>query len=367
MKSKIEKLSWQVLRCSQKELRLDITLKCGQSFRWKTNELEGETCYVGVLHNQVVVMKQDEENICYASLNGKLEANVLTDYFNLSVNLEELYSTWSKVDPIFLKISSSYPGVRMLRQDPVENLFSFICSANNNIQRIQGMVEKMAKEYGSNIGDFEGETYYTFPTVEALAQDGVEDTLRKLGFGYRAKYIEESARRLISLGGEKYLYNLRDMEYKEARENLLTLSGIGPKVADCILLMSLDQPSAVPVDTHVFQIAKQYLPHLNTVKTVTSKVYSEIGDFFRELYGEYAGWAHSVLFSADLRHLKNLQHPESHESETNPESKPEKGKGEKLTNTNKNSKNGEKVEKTKRSGSVEKKATKKQKKPAVKK
>ena len=88
----------------------------------------------------------------------------------------------------------------------------------------------------------------------------------------------------------------------------MKLSGIGPKVADCILLMSLDKTDAIPVDTHMFQIAaKSYLPHLKGCKSVTDKVYWEIGDHFRSLYGDYAGWAHSVLFSADLPHLKSLE------------------------------------------------------------
>ena len=87
----------------------------------------------------------------------------------------------------------------------------------------------------------------------------------------------------------------------------MKLSGIGPKVADCILLMSLDKTDAIPVDTHMFQIAAQkYLPHLRQHKSVTDKVYMEIGNHFRGLYGPYAGWAHSVLFSADLRHLQNV-------------------------------------------------------------
>ena len=92
----------------------------------------------------------------------------------------------------------------------------------------------------------------------------------------------------------------------------MKLSGIGPKVADCILLMSLDKTDAIPVDTHMFQIAaKSYLPHLKGCKSVTDKVYSEIGDHFRSLYGDYAGWAHSVLFSADLEHLKHIEKGEA--------------------------------------------------------
>merc|ERR1711915_107993 len=117
------------------------------------------------------------------------------------------------------------------------------------------------------------------------------------------------------MGGESWIHQLRKLDYKDAKEKLLTLSGIGPKVADCILLMSLDQPSSVPVDTHVFQIAKQYLPHLNNCKTVTAKIYTEIGDHFRGLYGEYAGWAHSVLFSADLRHSQNLKENKDEEKD----------------------------------------------------
>ena len=113
------------------------------------------------------------------------------------------------------------------------------------------------------------------------------------------------------MGGKKYLLELRSKPYAEAREALLKLSGIGPKVADCILLMSLDKTDAIPVDTHMFQIAaKSYLPHLKGCKTVTDKVYSEIGNHFRSLYGDYAGWAHSVLFSADLGHLKHIENRE---------------------------------------------------------
>lgn len=178
------------------------------------------------------------------------------------------------------------------------------------------MVENLAKEYGNKLDAFDGEDYYCFPSIHKLAQPGVEAKLRDLGFGYRAKYIEESAKKILQLGGEEWLISLRTLEYAEAKQNLIQLSGIGPKVADCILLMSLDQASSIPVDTHVFQIAQRYLPHLKNNKTVTAKVYAEIGDYFRNLYGPYAGWAHSVLFSADLKHLQDLkQHTGKEESQ----------------------------------------------------
>ncbi len=121
-----------------------------------------------------------------------------------------------------------------------------------------------------------------------------------------------------------WLTGLRKQQYSDARKSLIQLQGIGPKVADCILLMSLDQPGAVPVDTHMFNIAKQYLPHLNKTKTVTDKVYAEIGDHFRALYGGHAGWAHSVLFSADLKHIQKSLENQTNKIKMDPVTTPTK-------------------------------------------
>jgi len=304
-------LKWRKFLCPKNSLRLDITLKCGQSFRWKLLQPQSFSCesavYIGVLQSRLLLLCQDDSNIFYHCVNQPSDEGIedkLRDYFQLKIDLPSLYTEWAKNDPVFDEISQDYPGVRMLRQDPLENVFSFICSANNNIARISGMVEKMCVEYGEFVTEFETIKYYSFPQLENLCQVEVEAKLRELGFGYRAKYIQQSAAFILSKGGVPWLCSHRDMSYSEARQSLLRLAGVGPKVADCVLLMSLDQAGAVPVDTHMFNIAKQYLPHLEQHKTVTDKVYLEIGNHFRSLYGEYAGWAHSVLFSADLKHLK---------------------------------------------------------------
>ena len=293
---------------------MDLIL--GQSFRWKvlppTNLFSippvpsNSSIYIGVLFKKLILLSQDDKNVYYLSVNNDCEKTEeqLKDYFQLSTNLSQLYQTWSDNDSIFEKLSNTYQGVRILRQDPVENLFSFICSANNNISRISGMVEKMCTTYGDLVCKLGEEEYFSFPPLEALSVPGVEEKLRELGFGYRAKYIQQSAKSILDKGGVSWLTGLRKQQYSDARKSLIQLQGIGPKVADCILLMSLDQPGAVPVDTHMFNIAKQYLPHLNKTKTVTDKVYAEIGDHFRSLYGGHAGWAHSVLFSADLKHIQ---------------------------------------------------------------
>ena len=121
---------------------------------------------------------------------------ILKDYFQLHIKLEDLYKSWSEADKNFSSVSKQFTGIRMLRQDPVECLFSFICSSNNHISRITSMVDKLAEHYGQKILDtscVDGVEFYTFPKVEALAAKGVEDHLRELGFGYRAKYIQVCA------------------------------------------------------------------------------------------------------------------------------------------------------------------------------
>lgn len=315
-------LQWRKFKCKKSELRIDITLKCGQSFRWKllpatstasaspTSKIPAnQSVFAGVLKDKLLLLTQDEENVLYCCVNNQScdkTESLLKDYFQLKINLSKLYKEWSLKDPIFKEICKSFEGVRILRQDPVENVFSFICSANNNISRISGMVEKMCSTYGELVDTFENEKYYSFPSVESLCSSEVEEKLRELGFGYRAKYIHQSAKFISAHGGESWLLNHRKMSYSDARKSLLQLQGVGPKVADCILLMSCDQPSAVPVDTHMFSIAKQYKPELSRTKTVTDKVYQEVSELFRDMYGEYAGWAHSVLFSADLKYFQKI-------------------------------------------------------------
>lgn len=335
--------------CPIKELRLDKTLACGQSFRWKEN-IPGT--WVGVLAGRVWKLKQNENEIFYATHGNFMqqpskiekrpptkkhrklskkgttekmtrtveekhiwcenlgnecdnELNILSDYLQLSVKLQDLYAQWSHKDPNFREKSENFQGVRMLRQHPVENLFSFICSSNNHISRISSMVEKLCENYGEKITEIDGQAYFAFPSISSLAGEGVEEKLRQLGFGYRAKYISSSAHYLSENGGEDFLFSLREKPYEEAKQQLMKLNGVGAKVADCVCLMSMDKAGAIPVDTHVWQIAsRDYIPKLKQSKSLTDNLYKEIGDHFRSLWGPYAGWAHSVLFTADLKKFK---------------------------------------------------------------
>uniref|UniRef100_A0A1B0CTL2 N-glycosylase/DNA lyase n=1 Tax=Lutzomyia longipalpis TaxID=7200 RepID=A0A1B0CTL2_LUTLO len=231
--------------------------------------------------------------------------DLLAMYFRLNVDLDALYTNWCKAHNHFKTTASHFHGIRVLNQDPVENLFSFICSQNNHISRISSMVEKLCTKYGKKICDYEGNAFHAFPDVESLAQKNIESDLRSNGFGYRAKYFQKSAQQIIQKGGLIWFGKLENMDYKDARAELMSLTGIGPKVADCICLMSLNHLEAIPVDTHVYQIAgAHYLKKLPKNKSVTAKIYLEIGDEFRRIYGQEAGWAQTVLFCSDLRQFK---------------------------------------------------------------
>ncbi|CAH1116988.1 unnamed protein product [Phaedon cochleariae] len=302
---------WFKLLCKSTELQLLGTLNGGQSFRWKKC-IEGiQEQWIGVFANRVWILTQEPdcilykvyEPVCKCDLESEsFYNNLLRQYFQLDLNLEQYYAEWSKNDPFFKDAAKQFYGIRILKQDVTENIFSFICSSNNHISRISSMVEKLATFYGEEICELKGIKYHSFPNVETLAGKSVEEKLKSNGFGYRAKYISKSAEFIVNEGGKEWLDELKNMNYPDAKKSLMVLTGIGAKVADCICLMSLGHLESIPVDTHVYQIAKRfYMPKLANNKTVTDKIYNEIGDHFRKLYGPLAGWAHTVLFCADLK------------------------------------------------------------------
>ncbi|XP_044017795.1 N-glycosylase/DNA lyase, partial [Aphidius gifuensis] len=297
------------LPCKKIELDLGITLKGGQSFRWK--EISDKK-YIGVFDSNIWTLYQDEKTINFivhnTTIKTPLEAKKkLEKYFNLHLCLEDNLKDWSKRDDKFSNFTDKVAGVRILNQDPIENVFSFICSANNNIIRITKMIDRLCFNFGDKIDVIDDVEYYDFPKIERLADDSVPDILTKENFGYRAKYIHKTAVKLVELGGIDWLDKLKKSngeKYDDARLKLRVLSGVGHKVADCICLMSLGHLESIPVDTHVFQVAKQYyLTELNQkckTKTPSLTVSQEINQYFRDLWGDYAGWAQTVVFCSRI-------------------------------------------------------------------
>lgn len=350
--------------------------------RWR----KVEDTWLCALHGRVLSFRQDSNHLYYqaafpesplelptppssapSSESDPLPEDNNTEalvhhYLNLSPNLTELYEQWSTVDANFRKKAPRFAGVRILKQDAWEALVGFICSSNNNIIRISQMVchtqlmecrrcllianflkmEKLCIHYGPLLGYIGTTAYYDMPSPSVLAEPKVETHLRQLGFGYRAKYLYQTAVQICHGHQMGWLDHLRNPEspvmgckveaagemqprgregYRLAHEELLTLQGVGPKVADCVCLMGLGWGEAVPVDTHgmsdghgqvILRVAKQYVTVWQIAQrdykfgkgkhsSLTKATYDAVGDRFRSLWGKEAGWAHSVLFTADLR------------------------------------------------------------------
>ncbi|CAF3421753.1 unnamed protein product [Rotaria sp. Silwood1] len=298
-----------------KELNLKQTLLGGQSFRWieqSPNE------FVGVLGSYIIHLQHQNDNLRYTFFTNndsmiKLSndndrrvetALILHNYFQLTIKICELFEKWCKSDVRFEK--GQIPiGIRVLAQEPLENVISFICSSNNNVQRISKMIKVLCDEYGKKIGTLNGITYHKFPTLDELDIPDLEKRLRELNFGYRARYLQEAVKFLkYTAGGTLFFDRLKTLSVKDARNQLLKMMGVGRKVADCILLMSLGKQDVVPVDTHIHSIAMTYYgQHNENIKKqqLTTAKYDDISSFFEQLWQPLSGWAQAAAFSNELR------------------------------------------------------------------
>ncbi|XP_058189707.1 N-glycosylase/DNA lyase OGG1 [Rhododendron vialii] len=301
---------WVPLNLSKSELSLPLTFPTGQTFRWKQTDHHNHIQYTGVVGSHLVSLKQLEDgDVAYSFHHTANEAGArlaLLDFLNAGICLADMWEGFSASDPRFAELARRLGGARVLRQDPLECLVQFLCSSNNNIGRITRMVDFISS-LGNYLGTVGGLDFHEFPSLDRLSQVS-EEELREAGFGYRAKYIIGTVDALQSKpgGGAEWLASLREIDLQKAIDALSTLPGVGPKVAACIALFSLDQHQAIPVDTHVWQIATRYLiPELAGTR-LTPKLCSRVADAFVSKYGKYAGWAQTLLFIAELPSQKTL-------------------------------------------------------------
>jgi len=223
----------------------------------------------------------------------------LFKYFRLEENLESLYSTWAHAEKEFAECMNLFPGIRLLKQPPFESLLSFVCSQNNIVPWITSMVMKLKEFFGQQI-EGPGQTIlYAFPTPnELIAAPNLVEQLKNMGFGYRARYIAECAR-MVAEGF--YLEILRNCSSSECIDRLITLPGVGPKVAGCVALTGLGHMDIVPIDTHMRRIAAKLDFSKNQLN---DKLHKELYVKFCDRFGDKAGWAHLVLFASQLRKAK---------------------------------------------------------------
>ncbi len=171
-------------------------------------------------------------------------------YFDLDCDYSEYIERINPRDKYLMAAGERGKGIRILQQDLWEMIISFLISQQNNITRIKKCIENISREFGKGRISSTGSEYYSFPSAEALAE-ATEEQLKECNLGYRGKYVLDTARKVAS--GEFSLDRLYDMKYNAARKELLSLYGVGEKVADCICLFGLHQLDAFPVDTHIRQ------------------------------------------------------------------------------------------------------------------
>ena len=261
---------------------LGLSLQCGQAFRWSPLPHGG---YRGVVADTVVdIWQEGPGRLLWESGPRPFRGDQVRSYFRLDDDLDAIRASIGdpKVDAAF----EAYEGLRLLRQDPWETLISFVISQVSNVPRISRTVESLSLNYGKNLGDGMSNA---FPVPDELARTD-EGSLRLLGLGYRAPHIYHISNAVAD--GELFLEPLRYERYRVAKAELLKLPGVGPKVADCCLLFSLDHLEAFPVDRWVIRAVEEWYG------TRPGMGQEAMGEWARETFGEYAGYAGQYLFHA---------------------------------------------------------------------
>ncbi|HUE75583.1 MAG TPA: DNA glycosylase [Chloroflexota bacterium] len=280
-------------------LDLAATLDCGQAFRWSADETD-QKAWVGVLHDRAYRLQ---------ILDGGLSARVFPDlprtdvvtqlrrYFALDVRTESILSKISAAHPSAAAAVNELPGLRVLRQPASEALLSFAIASATNVPRIRRSISRMSACYGQPIGRIDGRDFLAFPSAESLATAPSADLSGPCNLAYRASHLQNTARVVIERGND-WLEGLAQRSYLDAHTSLDELPHIGPKIADCICLFGLGFHQAVPVDVHVWAIARDLFGDRIPTQTLTPATYRAVGDMFREMFGPHAGWAQQYLFTA---------------------------------------------------------------------
>lgn len=243
----------------ENNLSLSQTLDCGQAFRWQQQDDYWKgTVGIGS-DSKTLEVKQD-------NLSEIINSDFWSNYFDLELDYGEIKNELSKISPIMKKACEYASGIRILNQDYWETLCSFIISQNNNIKRIKGIVERLSVNYGNG----------GFPSADTLA--GLDDdVLRKMGLGFRSKYIHDASEKVAS--GEIQLYELKKLNIKEAKDELMRINGVGPKVADCTLLFGFHRLECFPMDVWIKRVMETFFPGKDS-----------------SFFGPFAGVAQQYLF-----------------------------------------------------------------------
>lgn len=263
---------------------LELTLTCGQTFCWHRMEGElygeGSSKFYTFRKEELIIAEQEKDTLI---VETSLPREEVEKALGLDKDIEEIFSTFPEDEKLEYAMSE-LKGLRIVQDEFFPCLISYLCSPQMRIPRIKEMHNKIAEEYGT-VEKHKGKELLKFPNLEELSEASEED-LRELGLGYRAKYVKNTVEILQDEG-----LAVSD-DYETAREDLKRLYGVGDKVADCVLLFSLNFYQAYPLDTWALKVVEKDYPELH------SDDYEEASENLREYFGRYSGYAQEYLFHA---------------------------------------------------------------------
>ena len=267
------------------EINLEYSINSGQVFLWE----KFDNIWYGINGSDVISVTESTNLIKAFSKNPP-------DIFRKGDDSKKIIQSISR-DEVVKSAVKHFWGLRLLRQDPFQCYISFIASSNSNIQKIRFVLQNICKKFGTKIR-FEEREFFLFPEPGILAKAKNNDLL-KCGLGYRSKSVKEAASAVIS--GEIDFDYLKKTNYQIAKESLVKIFGIGNKIADCIMLFSLDKLEAFPLDRWMIRVLQKYysdkFPMTN--KTITEKTYESLHNEIVEHFGPYAGYSQQFLFKME--------------------------------------------------------------------
>ncbi len=291
MKNEIIKIGNHIHIKTTEYINLAHIFDCGQCFRWEQNQ---DNSYTGVAFGKVINVSVNENEIIIKNSSIEDVDNIWKKYLDLDKNYKEIQEKIIEHEPKIKEMVAFGRGIRLLNQDEWETTISFIISQNRSISLIKKSIELLSEQYGTYIEKFKGKDYYCFPTPSQLARASIED-IAKCKVGYRGKYIIEVAK-TINKESEK-LYEQSKKTDEEALAYLLSLHGVGPKVANCIKLFSMEKYDSFPIDVWIKRALEKYFK----IKVDQSK---KTEKRIKKMFPKHGGIAQQYIFYYAINNQK---------------------------------------------------------------
>ncbi|MDQ3884864.1 MAG: DNA repair protein [Thermoproteota archaeon] len=264
------------------------SINSGQVFLWEKHN----NSWYGIHGDRVIKFTQYEG--CFEFCSFPEDKSCDQKIFRLDDDIQKIFKEISH-DPLVGRLTRAYPGLRLIRQDPHQCMFSFVCATNTNIPMIRRMLYNLTRKFGKRT-KVDGMEFFTFPTAADINRAAV-DELRDCGLGYRTKAIKAVADAIIS--GRLDFDSLKKTNYYESKKELLQIYGIGNKIADCALLFSLEKLDAFPIDVWIARALARHYSWLYTIKfsdKIAPHQYEQLSEVVRRYFGKYAGYAQQYLY-----------------------------------------------------------------------